>query len=100
MPEFKVSVPHKLGRQQAKERLKTFAAELKEKYASQVKDMHEEWKEDSVEFGFTTFGMQIKATVAAGDDSVDIDGEIPMAAVLFKGRIEQEVRQAVEKALS
>ena len=100
MPKFQLSVPHQLSREEAIERLKGFASMVKEKYAEQFKDLNEEWKEHSVEFGFNTFGMEIKAALAVGKDSVDVDGELPLAAMLFKGKIEQEVRQALEKVLS
>ena len=48
----------------------------------------------------TTFGMKFKGLLTVEDDAVQIDGDLPFAAMMFKGRIESEVRDSLEKLLA
>lgn len=100
MPAMKLSVEHALGQQVAAERLKLFSEKIKKKYEGQVKDFYETWHETGLEFGFTTLGATIKGKLQVEEDKVDFDGELPFAAMLFKGRIETEIRDSLTAALA
>jgi len=100
MPKINLSVPHNRDKAEAAEKLKSFAQIVREKYKDQVKDVHEEWREDGMTFGFKTMGVTIKGDVAVTEDSADVQAELPFAAMMFKGRIEQEIRSAIGQALA
>lgn len=100
MPAFSAEVAHEMGRDAAQERLKGFSDNLREAYKDQVKDIEESWADDgNFNFSFKTFGMTIKGTITIDDDRVKVDGSLPFAAVAFRGKIEQEIRAQLEKAL-
>jgi putative polyhydroxyalkanoate system protein len=100
MPKMSVSVPHALGQEVAAERLKGFLGKIKEKYQSQVSNLEESWAGNTLNFGFTTFGFPIKGAVAVDQSDVKLDGEIPFAAMMFKGKIEQEIKDQLNKLLA
>lgn len=99
MPSLTLNVPHSLGQQQAAERLRGFIGQVSRKYQDQIKDVNEEWTGDTLRFGFKTFGVRIDGTLEVREDTVDVQADLPFAAMMFKGRIEQEIRDALTKAL-
>ena len=100
MPAFKIEVPHDLGQEQASDRLKGFLEKVRQRYQSQVKDLEESWTENNLNFSFRTYGFNIKGNVAVESESVKVDGGLPLAAIAFKGKIEQSIREELEKVLA
>ncbi|MEX2559164.1 MAG: polyhydroxyalkanoic acid system family protein [Pirellulales bacterium] len=100
MPKFSMSVPHTLGREQATERLKGFLAKIKERHKDQVSNLQEEWAGNLLKFSFTTFGFKIGGATTVEENEVKLDGDIPFAAMMFKGKIEQEIRESLNKVLA
>lgn len=101
MPGFKANFEHNLGKENALNRLKSFSDEVRAKYGSQVSDMEEEWDDDgNLQFAFKAMGLKISGLLSVDDQDAKIDGTIPFAAVVFRGRIEKEITAALEKALS
>jgi hypothetical protein len=100
MPALKMSFPHQLGRQTAQNRLQTLLAKVKHRYGDQVSNLREAWSENVLDFGFTTYGIGIQGNVTVDESEVRLDGQIPFAAMMFKGKIEQALRDAMNKALA
>lgn len=100
MPSLTMSVAHELGADEAVKRIQGFATKLKEQYDGQYKDLEENWIENVLQIGLSTFGMKIKGEMQVEENAVNVNGELPFAAMMFKGKIEQEVRGALEKVLA
>jgi len=100
MPKMSVTVPHSLGLEQAVEKLKGFVPKIKEKYQGQVSNLEENWADNTLNFGFTTFGFPIKGAIAVEPSEVKLDGDLPFAAMMFKGKIEQEFKDALARLLA
>ncbi|HEY1599847.1 MAG TPA: polyhydroxyalkanoic acid system family protein [Pirellulales bacterium] len=100
MPKMTFSVPNPLGQEVAIEKLKKFVPAIKERYQSQVSNLEESWTENTLNFGFSTFGFPIKGAITVEPATVKLDGDIPFAAMMFKGKIEQEFKEALNKLLS
>jgi hypothetical protein len=99
MPKISVTVAHNLGQEEASSRLQRLTEYLKSMHGDRVTDLTETWSGHAGTFGFSTFGMKVTGSVRAEADQVVLDGEIPFAAMMFKGKIEQEIRGTLEKAL-
>lgn len=99
MPKITVTVPHQLGQQAAAERLKSFLTRLKEKHQDQVTNLQEEWADNSLKFSFKSFGFQIQGVGNVGESDAKVDVDIPFAAMIFKGKIENEIRDALTRVL-
>jgi hypothetical protein len=94
-----VEVPHQLTAEQAKSRLERKAEFLQSRFGDQVKDMSQSWDGNVLSFGFKTMGMRIDGTVGVEEDRVVVNGDLPFAAMMFKGKIENELRQQLEQIL-
>jgi hypothetical protein len=100
MPRFSVHVPHQLSQQEAVSRVQGLLQRVKEKYQSQVSDLEESWADNVLSFKFKTYGFKIGGNLTAEADAVKIDGDLPIAAMMFKGRIEQTIRDELAKRLA
>lgn len=104
MPKFNFSVPHTAGLESAKKNLRAYLEKQREFAADKVGDLQEDWSkwdtDHVVNFSLKTFGMAIKGAMTVQADKVAVDGEIPFAAMMFKGKIEEGFREKIGKALS
>lgn len=100
MPKLSMAVPHSLGQAEASERLKGLLARIKERHQDSVSNLQEEWLEDGLRFSFTTFGFKIAGLGTVGPSDVNLDIDLPFAALMFKGKIEQEMRDTLTRVLS
>ncbi|MCA9212999.1 MAG: polyhydroxyalkanoic acid system family protein [Planctomycetales bacterium] len=100
MPSFSTEVPHTLGQAEAQQKLESFLQKIIERYKDQVSDIKGDWLENVLDFSMTTYGINIKGKLAVEEDKVRMDGELPFAAMMFKGKITNEITEALQKALA
>jgi hypothetical protein len=99
MPKISVTVPHTVGRDEAGERLKGFLSWLKDRHKDQVADLQEEWGENTLKFSFKSYGFKFQGSGVVEDADVKVDVDLPFAAMMFKGKIESEMREMLTKAI-
>ncbi len=101
MPSIALSIPNPLGQQAASDKLKAFLGRLKERHQDKVSNLEEKWTDDHhLDFGFTTYGFSIKGDLAVEQDAVKMNANLPFAAMMFKGKIEQAIRDEMGKLLT
>ncbi len=99
MPKFSITQPHQLDRPKAIERVHGLLTRIREKYSDQVKDVQEEWHGDDLAFRFRTFGMNFTGKVVILEDRVDVQGDLPFSAMMFKGKIESAIQGELQRLL-
>jgi hypothetical protein len=100
MPSLSINAPHALGTEEATTRLKNFFQKLKERHQDKVSNLEEQWQDNRLEYAFSTYGFHIKGDVTVEPNEVKLHGVLPFAAMMFKGKIEQTVREELEKLLA
>ena len=100
MPRLTVETSHTLGLEEALRRLTDKVGVLKDTYRDQFSDLHEEWNGDTLSFRFQAAGMKIGGTVAAEDSRVKLDVELPLAVIVFKGRIQARAKEELDSLLA
>ena len=99
MPKISFNVPHGLSAADALARMHDFLPKIKEHYKDQVKDMEESFDGQTLNFSFKTMGFVFKGAITAADQKVTVDMELPFAALMIKGRIEQEITAGLARLL-
>ena len=100
MPAFHVETAHTLGQSEAVVRLKSFVDNIREQFKEQVTEMTGEWGESSLRFSLTTYGFTISGTLNVKENQIDVEGQLPFAAVAFRGKIQQTIEQELNRALT
>ena len=100
MPAFNIDVPHSLGQEAAVEKLKSFLGNVQEKFKDQISAIDGEWTDNVLEFNFTTYGFSISGTMTVEEEVARMEGQLPFAAVAFRGTIQDSIRKEIEKTLN
>src|SRR4029079_2982687 len=100
MPSYHVAVPHTLGPNTARARVEQFLDAVQRDYAEQVRNVSGEWEENQLHFRFVTSGLNISGSLLVEENQVEVTGSLPLVAVLFRGKIEQQIRGELGKLLS
>jgi putative polyhydroxyalkanoate system protein len=99
MPQFHVAVPHTLSQQEARERLNRFVDILRAKFQDSVSDLEQNWDGDTLRFSFRTFGIGLKGGVTVGEKQLEVTGDLPFTAMMFRGKIESSIREQLERLM-
>ena len=99
MAGFSVAVPHGLGREAALVRVQQFLEDIRQTYGQDLSDVRGHWHGHRLDFGFRAKGLGVHGTLVVEEAEVHVAGPLPLAAMFFRGRIEQQIRQELEKLL-
>lgn len=100
MPKFNVAVDHELQRDDVIERLKLFAIEAKAQASTIVTEVEEVWDSDgNLQFSFKAMGISVSGQVVACSESITVKGNLPFAALPFRGAIESQIRDRIQQAI-
>jgi hypothetical protein len=100
MVPIQISVPHQLGQQAAKGRVQQFLDTLQREYANQISQVQGAWENNRLQFGFHTSGLPIACTLDVEPDHVQVRSSLPLAAALFRGKIESWIRNELQVVLA
>jgi putative polyhydroxyalkanoate system protein len=96
MPQLSMEIPHTLGREEATRRIKEQSAKVR----GQVSDLEEQWQDHTLAFRFKALGFGVSGNLAVEDALVKINVQLPLAAAMIKGTIEQQLRQEMAGVLA
>jgi hypothetical protein len=100
MPKLVINHPHALGLQEAVERLKGRFSSIREDYKDEISSLEEHWNESSMSFRLVTRGVTVSGDVAVEPAQVSVDVQLPLVAMLLKGKIESRIRQRLGEILA
>lgn len=100
MPKLHVNVDHSLDPDEAVRRLRSFLELVKQAYGQHVSHLEENWGARSGTFSFKAMGFNTSGTIDVDPQQVRVTGHLPLAALMFRGKIESTLREQLEKALN
>jgi hypothetical protein len=100
MGSLNIDIPHQLPKQEAVERIKKLLGRLKTEQKDQIKNVKEEWHGDKGSFEFTSMGFDISGLISVNENNVNVNGNLPFALSLFKGKISNVITQKAKELLS
>lgn len=100
MAKLAVAVPHELTQEEATKRLEEGLKAIKEQHGSQLQHFEEQRDGNTASFQFKAMGFSVSGKVVVEPSEVRVDAQLPMAAALFKGTIEQQLRSELGRMLA
>ena len=91
-PPLIVSIPHRLGRQEAKRRLDTGISRLGPELAGLVSTLDYSWDADRLSFRASAMWQTITGAIEVLDDAVRIEIDLPWMMRLLADTITRQVR--------
>jgi len=99
MAKLDMTVAHNLTQDEATKRIKNLLNDVKTQFAGKISDLHEEWDANTGTFDFRAMGFAVSGTLTVQTSRIDISGNLPFAAMLFKRKIESTIRDRAETLL-
>jgi len=91
-------VEHRLPQAEALNRVQSLLGDVKTQFADKISDLEENWEGNQGRFSFNAMGFAVSGTLTVNNNTVVIDGKLPFAAGLLKGRIERIESTIKERA--
>jgi hypothetical protein len=89
-----VSIPHQLGRIEAKRRIDEGFADLSRHLgAGAVAQVQREWRDDCMSFAFVTLGQAISGHVTVADLTVTVEVLLPGFLAMIAGKVKGAVKK-------
>lgn len=100
MPSFNVEVLHTIDPATAATRLRTFSDRIRADLPGEVKQLKESWDEaGNLDFSFYALGFTIKGRMENRAGCVHVTGNLPFAALPFRGTLEKQIADKVREAI-
>ena len=87
-----VSIPHRLGKDEARRRLEAGLTSVRSHFASVLRVDEEVWSGDALAFKASALGQQTSGTVTVAEDHVRIDVMLPWALGLLAEKATSLIR--------
>ncbi|HLL90558.1 MAG TPA: polyhydroxyalkanoic acid system family protein [Tepidisphaeraceae bacterium] len=92
-----VTVPHKLGKAQARQRIATGLSTFRAQFGANVTKFDDAWDGDRLTLNVVAMGQAVGARAHVGDNDVRIEVDLPwmlaMLADKIRGRVETDARK-------
>src|SRR4030095_12588928 len=100
MSAIKISIAHKLARDEAVRRVKDLLSGLQHQHRDSVSDIKEDWKSNVGTFSFNAMGFPISGQITVNDNDVELKGDVPFAVSLFSGKIKSMITEKAQELLA
>jgi hypothetical protein len=87
MPKVSVAAPHHGDPDEVAAKVRSMLEETVKEFQGQ--NFEADWSGRSATLKFTSLGFPITAAISVDETQVAIDIDLPMAAMMFKGRVEE-----------
>jgi putative polyhydroxyalkanoate system protein len=91
MKNLTASIPHRLTRDEARRRIQTEIAKLRQQHGALLHDVMENWTGDRLDFAVSAAGQSIRGFLVVADHAVDIEVELPWLLAMLAGPVKQRV---------
>ncbi|MGH7767583.1 MAG: polyhydroxyalkanoic acid system family protein [Candidatus Binatia bacterium] len=100
MPKLNMTVAHRLSQAEAVKRIRGLLENVKTEFADKVSDVHEEWNGNTGTFSFSALGFPVSGVLTVTPSEVEISGDLPFLAAVYKKKIESTIREQAESLLA
>ncbi|HEV7372299.1 polyhydroxyalkanoic acid system family protein [Arenibaculum sp.] len=87
-----VSIPHQLGKQEARNRLQEGRDRMRSHLAGVATSIDEEWQGDTLVFRVVALAQTITGRIEVLDDSVEVEVDLPWMLAMLAEKIKGRVR--------
>jgi hypothetical protein len=100
MPKLNLTIPHSLSPDDAAQRIQSLLNDLKAEHGDKLSNLEEAWDGHIGKFACTVMGLKVSCMLSIEPSQVTITGNLPLAAMLFKGRLEAMIKRHAAELLA
>jgi putative polyhydroxyalkanoate system protein len=99
MPNLTISIPHQLGRAEAKRRIEQQAAHMHSQHAGLLERVEQRWEGDTLHFLVGAAGQSVSGTADVTEQTVNLDIALPWFLSMLAGTVKKQIEQEGHKLL-
>ena len=88
-----VTIPHQLGRAEARRRLVTGLEQAKATYGSKIAVVEDQWTDDRLDFRVTAVGQAVTGRIDVGDNDVTLALQLPWILAVLADKASALIRK-------
>jgi hypothetical protein len=100
MARIAMEVPHTLGKEKATSQLKEQLEKRRDEIEEHVTNLKADWTDDELAYSFSTYGFNINGNLVVDEGCAKVLANVPLPALMFRGRIEKLIQDELGKLLS
>src|SRR5688572_15630536 len=93
MPNLTASIPHELGRAEAKRRIQTHIGTLRQQHAAMVSNLQEDWTGATLKFSASALGQTISGRLDVDDQAIHLEVALPIFLSMLAGTVKERIEQ-------
>ena len=99
MPNVTITIPHQLGREEAKRRIMEQAAQLQSQHGSMLQRVEQRWDGDTLHFLVGAVGQSLSGTLRVAEQNVHLEVALPWMLALLAGTVKAQLEREGRKLL-
>ncbi len=93
MPNLTITIPHQLGRDEAKRRIGEQAVQLQSQHGGMLERVEQRWEGDTLHFLVAAVGQSISGTLRVAEQNVHLEVELPWMLAMLAGTVKKQIEQ-------
>ena len=93
MPNLTLTIPHQLGREEAKRRISEQAAHLQGQHGGMLERVEQRWEGDTLHFLVAAMGQSIAGTLRVAEQDVHLEVALPWMLAMLAGTVKKQIEQ-------
>ncbi|MCX6566504.1 MAG: polyhydroxyalkanoic acid system family protein [Candidatus Aminicenantes bacterium] len=81
-----------LSAEEIKQKAEGLIRDALKEYKDKISDVRQEWRDDTLFFSFKVMGFSVSGETIVQDHFLTIKAKLPFAAMFFRGKIEEKIR--------
>jgi hypothetical protein len=99
VPNLTITIPHQLGRAEAKRRIQDSLGQVQRQHAGMFERFEHRWDGDTLHFSVMAVGQSVSGSALFADHSVFLEIALPWMLSLLAGAVKQQIEQQGRKML-
>ena len=100
MSNLTITIPHQLGREEAKRRIREQTSQLLGQPGGLLQRVEQRWEGDTLHFLVAAVGQSVSGTAQFTDRTVQLDIALPWMLAMLAGTMKKQIEQHGRKLLS
>ena len=93
MPNLTITIPHQLGRTEAKRRIQEQANQIEREHAGKFEHFEQRWDGDTLHFQVGAVGQSVSGSALFTEQDVRLDVALPWMLSLLAGTVKQQIEK-------
>ena len=93
MPNLTITIPHQLGRAEAKRRIGEQASRLQGQHGGLFERVEQRWEGDVLHFLVAAVGQSVSGTLRVAEQDVHLEVALPWMLALLAGTVKKQIEQ-------